>query len=270
MRIGTRLQSLIAALGIVLFFVFLLAPIAIMFPASFTAQDVLMFPPTSYSSRWYAEVFRSRDWLSSADVSLRTSIVAMLLATVAGSLVGLLAYRFGPIDPKIRLLLLSPMLVPHVVIATGLFEILVPARLLGSFWVLAIAQGAMALPVAVILSINAFEAIDRNFWVAASTLGARWPQIIGKVLFPVAGTSIIACLILTFESAWHEVTLSVFIGPAITPTLPRRMFSYLTQETSPALAAVSALLLLVTLACALLLLALSSRGKARVQPASHD
>lgn len=233
-----------------LYFIFLLTPIAIMVPASFTAQDILMFPPDRFSLRWYKEVLESTDWLAAATVSLHVSTIAMIIATLAGFLVGFCVFHYGPLGNGLRLLLISPMLVPHIVIATGLFEILVPLRLLGSKWVLAIAQAAMALPITVILSITAFEAIDRNLWTAASTLGARPFQITRKVLLPIIAAASATSLILSFESAWHEVTLAVFVGPAVEPTLANRMFSLLLQESSPALAAVSSLLLLVTLCAA--------------------
>lgn len=251
--------------GTTLLFVFLLAPIAVMVPASFTSNDILVFPPEQFSLRWYAEVLESREWLGSAAISLQISIIAMVLATGAGVLIGFVVYLFGPIGTLPRLLLLSPMLVPHVVLATGLFEILVPLGMLGAHWVLAIAQATMALPVTVILSITAFESIDRNIWIAARSLGARWEQIVVKVMLPITATSILACLILAFESAWHEVTLAVFIGPPVTPTLPSRMFSYLLQESTPALAAVCTLLLLITFLGAIMV-GLLSQERAQKRP----
>jgi ABC-type spermidine/putrescine transport system permease subunit II len=247
-----KLLRLISILFVGAYFVFLLAPIAIMVPASFTAHEILAFPPDQFSARWYVEILTSREWLGSAFVSLEIAILSMTIATVAGLMIGFVVFHYGSLGSGMRLVLLSPMFVPHIVVATGLFQILVPMKMLGDKWVLAVAQAAMALPVTVILSISAFDAIERNLWVAASTLGARWTQITCKVMLPITATSIIACLILSFENSWHEVTLSVFVGPAVQPTLPSKMFSFLLQESTPALAAVSTLLLLITLLCAAL------------------
>ncbi|MCV3241753.1 ABC transporter permease [Mesorhizobium sp. ZC-5] len=253
------------------YFVFLLAPIVVMVPASFTAHDILSFPPDQLSMRWYSEVLNSREWLDSAAMSLEIAIVSMVIATVTGVLVGFVVYHYGPLGSGLRLLLLSPMLVPHIVVATGLFQVLVPMRLLGDPWVLAIAQAAMALPVTVILSIAAFDAIERSLWTAASTLGARWHQITIKVMLPIAATSIVASLILSFENSWHEVTLAVFVGPAVQATLPSKMFSFLLQESTPALAAVSTLLLVITLVCAAILGLLSIRRRRNeAQPTSEE
>jgi ABC-type spermidine/putrescine transport system permease subunit II len=269
MVVSRKIMRLAAFAFVVAYFIFLLAPIAIVVPASFTANDILSFPPGQISTRWYSEVLNSRDWLGSATVSLQIAVVAMLIATFAGLLVGFAVYHYGQLGDGLRLLLLSPMLVPHIVVATGLFQILVPLRLLGDQWVLAIAQAAVALPVTVILSMTAFDAIERSFWTAASTLGARWSQITWKVMLPATVTSIIACLILSFENSWHEVTLAVFIGPAIEPTLPSKMFSFLLQESTPALAAVSTLLLAITLVCAAVL-GLLSIGHRRQRPIPAD
>lgn len=248
---------------VILYMAFLLAPIAIMVPASFTAQEILMFPPDHFSLRWYEDVIRGREWLAAARISLGIGAAAMVLSTIAGLLVGFCVFHYGPLSTGIRLLLVSPMLVPHIVVATGLFEILVPLKLLGSKTVLAIGHASVALPITVILSITAFEAIDRNLWTAAATLGARVRQIVTKVIMPLTATGSIACLILSFESSWHEVTLAVFVGPAVEPTLPNKMFSILLQESSPALAAVSTLLVAITLLCtgALGLLAIRRKGK---------
>lgn len=261
MRRTHKFPRLISILFVGAYFIFLLAPIAIMVPASFTAHDILTFPPDQFSTRWYTDVLTSREWLGSASVSLQIAIISMGIATLAGLMVGFVVFHYGPLGSGMRLVLLSPMLVPHIVVATGLFQILVPMQLLGDKWVLAIAQAAMALPVTVILSISAFDAIERSLWTAASTLGARWTQITRKVMLPITATSIIASLILSFENSWHEVTLSVFVGPAVQPTLPSKMFSFLLQESTPALAAVSTLLLIITLLCAGILGLLSIRRR---------
>jgi ABC-type spermidine/putrescine transport system permease subunit II len=266
-----KFLRLISILFVGAYFIFLLAPIAIMIPASFTAHDILSFPPSQFSTRWYTEVLTSREWLSSASMSLEIALVSMALATIAGMLVGFVVFHFGSLNPALRLLLLSPMLVPHIVVATGLFQILVPMRLLGDKWVLAIAQAAMALPVTVILSITAFDAIERSLWTAASTLGARWFEIARKVILPITATSILASLILSFENSWHEVTLAVFVGPAVQPTLPSKMFSFLLQESTPALAAVSTLLLVITLICVAVLGLLSiRRRRVEAQPITEE
>ena len=247
MRLQRRLIQAARAGLVLLFFGFLLMPIVVMIPASFTAGSFLQFPPEALSLRWYAFVLTSEAWLASAWVSLKIGTGAMLLSTLAGMLVGFSVYRFGRLPRGLRLLYLSPLLVPHIVVATGLFDLLVPLHLYGSGWVLALGHATMSLPISVVVSVAAFESLERSYWTAANTLGARWHQILGKVILPIIGATVAACLILTFENSWHEVTLAVFIGPGLTPTLPSKLFSLLLQENSPAFAAVSTLLLAVTL-----------------------
>ncbi len=260
-RLITGLYRQTGRVVVVLYFAFLLAPVVIMIPASFTANEILEFPPQSYSMRWYEFVLASSEWRRSALVSFRIALGAMVISTACGMFIGFTIYRFGRINNYLRLLYLSPMLIPHIVVAAGLFDLLVPMHLLGSELVLMVGHATMSLPISVVVAIAAFETVDRTFWTAASTLGARGPQIVGMVIMPIIATSIVACLILAFENSWHEVTLAVFIGPGLTPTLPNKLFTLLQQENSPAFASISTMLLLVTVVLGIILAKVSRQKK---------
>ena len=127
--------------------------------------------------------------------------------------------RFG-----FRIFLMLPLLVPQVIVATGLFVVLLHTHLLGEAWVLAIADAALALPITTLLFVGALETLDPAIWTVASTLGGRWLDILRKIVLPIVAASIAAAFILAFEVAWDEVTFAVFIGPTTVPTLPSRMF----------------------------------------------
>lgn len=255
---------------VVLYFAFLIVPIIIMVPASFSANEIMEYPPQSLSLRWYSFVLDSEQWRGSALVSLRIAIGAMFISTTCGMLIGFTIYRFGRINNYLRIVYLSPMLIPHIVVATGLFDLLVPMHLLGSEWVLMLGHATMSLPISVVVAIAAFETVDRNFWIAASTLGARWHQTVGMVIIPIISTNIVACLILAFENSWHEVTLSVFIGPGLTPTLPNKLFTLLQQENSPAFAAISTMLLLVTIVLGIILVKVPQRQSTATVETSEE
>lgn len=267
-RLTQKLWNLSGTALVVAYFAFLLAPIAIMIPSSFSSGEIVEFPPREISLRWYEFVVTSDAWRSSAWVSLRIAVAATILSTAAGMLVGFAIYRFGKINSFLRLAYLSPILIPHIVVAAGLFDILVPLHLLGSEWVLAVGHATMSLPLSVVVAIGAFETLERTYWTAANTLGARWHQIVGMIILPIISTNIIACMILAFENSWHEVTLALLIGPGLTPTLPSKLFSLLAQENSPAFAAISTLLLMVTLVLGAVL-ALAPRRKP-AGPTSDD
>lgn len=230
---------------------FVMVPIAVMIPASFGSAEVLQFPPESFSLRWYREVLGDARWLDSAWLSFRLAIAAAVLATLAGFMVAIEHMRFGRVRPLMRAYLLLPLIAPHIVLAAGLFSMLLQARLLGSPTALALAQCCLALPLAVVVLINAVEAIDPLLWTAASSLGARWWTVLLKVILPNLWLSLIVAALIAFNSAWDEVTFAVFFGPIQTPTLPSKMFSYLQELINPSVTAIATLLMTVTIVLAL-------------------
>jgi putative spermidine/putrescine transport system permease protein len=231
----------------VLIAAFLLLPVAIMVPASFGASEALQFPPRDLSLRWYSRVLTDPQWASSAALSGRLALLAAAVATLAGLLLGIAHIRLGGVKASLRAFFMLPLVVPHIVLATGLFSILLQVRLLGSASVLGFAHACLALPLTMVLFVTAVESIDPLLWTAASTLGARWPAVLRHVILPNLALTIGAAFLLAFIVSWDEVTFAIFVGPSRTPTLPSRMFLYLSELITPALTAVATLLVGVTL-----------------------
>lgn len=236
---------------------FVLLPVAIMVPASFGSAETLQFPPQDYSLRWYAQVLGDRAWLASAALSARLALFAALIATVAGLLLGITHLLLGRIRPNLRAFLMLPIVAPHIVMATGLFSILLTFRSLGDPTVLAIVHATLAVPLTMIVFMNAVDSIDPLLWTAARTLGARWWTIMRQIIMPLMITSIVVAFVLALVVSWDEVTFAIFIGPSRVPTLPARMFYYLRELITPALTAVATLLVVATFAGGLLVLAIN-------------
>jgi len=147
---------------------------------------------------------------------------------------------------SLRAYLMLPMVAPHIVLATGMFSLLLHAHLLGNQWVLGMIHACLAVPLTMIVILNAADTVDPLLWTAASTLGARWWLILKAVVLPSMALSIVIAFVLAFVVSWDEVTFAVFVGPTATPTLPSRMFSYLKELINPSLTAIATLLLAVT------------------------
>ncbi|MBX3598838.1 MAG: ABC transporter permease subunit [Rhizobiaceae bacterium] len=231
---------------------FVLAPVIIMVPASFGASDVLEFPPSEYSLRWYQQVLTERQWVASAMLSGRIALLAAAIATISGLMVAILHLLVRPVGAQMRAFLMLPIVAPNIVLATGLFSILLLTRQLGSPLVLAIAHASLALPLTMIVLVNATNSIDPLLWTAARTLGAPWWTAFGRVILPLMITSTVVGFVLALIVSWDEVTFAIFIGPSLNPTLPARMFYYLRELITPALTAVATLLVLATIAGALI------------------
>ncbi len=233
---------------------FLLLPVLIMVPSSFDASDSLQFPPSTLSLRWYRTVLGNSDWLASGWLSLRLALLAACIATVAGLMATIAHLRLGRIRAPLRAFLLLPLVAPHVVLAAGLFSVLLELHWLGSPLVLAVGHACLAIPITIVLLTGAADTLDPLLWTAASSLGARWPAVLRGIIIPNLWGSVGIAFALAFMSSWDEVTFAVFIGPTETQTLPGRMYSYLQELINPSLTAIATLLLAVTVLIGLLLL----------------
>lgn len=248
---------------------FLLLPIILLIPASLTDSEFLEFPPNRLTTRWYSSVLQDTDWLSSAMLSLRIALVAAVIATAAGLVVAVAQLRTGELRGWQRGFLLLPMLLPHIIAATGLFILALNTETIGQEWLLVAVNSAVALPVVLLLLLSAFDTVDPLLWTAASTLGARPLKILRAIIAPLVIISVVIAFVLSFHSAWDETVFAVFIGPHFTPTLPARLYAYLLQNVTPAVAAVATMLLAATILGALLVLGLQ-RLRSRLARAAAE
>lgn len=239
---------------------FLLLPVLIIVPASLSASTILEFPPRTITFDWYGEVFAGSSWIKSALVSTSISSMAALIGVFAGFCISLAQYRLGSLPRNMQGLLAVPILVPHIVVGSGLFGVML---MLGvnfeSHWPLALVYGAISIPVVMSVLIPVFQMIDPLIWTAASSLGASPWVATRKVMAPLVAPAIIVAFLLAFSVAWDETTLAIFIGPSVDPTLSVRMFGYLQQNVTPEIAALSTILLGLTCVGALLASLLSTR-----------
>ncbi|WCK80081.1 ABC transporter permease [Agrobacterium fabrum] len=243
---------------------FLFLPAVVILPASLSGTEMLEFPPRNLTFKWYQSVFDNSAWMNSAWLSVRLSALTALVAVAIGLLVALAQYRIGEIAPRIKTVMMVPIMVPHIIIGTGMFSILLNLQFgLGSIWPLVVVNSAVALPLVLSVLLPTFSTVDPLLWTAANTLGARPYQIIVKILFPVTSVAMVVAIILAFHSAWDETTFAVFIGPTVIPPITSRLYSYLQQNVTPEVAVVTTLLLAVTLAGALIVFLINSLRNSR-------
>ena len=162
-----------AALGGLTVF-YLLAPTLVIVPMSFTEARILSFPPEGFSLQWYERMVTDRQWstgiVNSAQVATLTAILATVLGTLAA--LGLSRGRF-PGRTAANALALSPLIVPVVVIAIGMFGLFVQWRISGSLIGLVVAHTALALPFVAVAVGTSLRTMDRNLELAAANLGAE-------------------------------------------------------------------------------------------------
>jgi len=241
---------------------FLIVPTLIVIPMSFNPSPMLAFPPTSFSLRWYEEFFADRAWQSSLGSSLTVAICTALLATLLGTLASYALVRGSfPGKRVLMALLISPLIVPVIMIAIGIYSVYVQWGLTGNAAGLIIAHTALSLPFVVVTVSTSLRTIDHNLEVAARGLGASGWRAFYRITLPLALPGMAAGALFAFITSWDEVVVALFITTARFRTLPVQMWSQLSERVDPTVAAVSTLLLLVTTSLSVLAMLLR-RGRA--------
>ncbi|HEY6432316.1 MAG TPA: ABC transporter permease [Acetobacteraceae bacterium] len=244
-----------------LLLVFLIAPILVVIVTSFDASPYMAFPPTRLSLRWYANFFSSAHWIEPALLSLRVGLATMASATVLGTLaaIGIARGRF-PGRQALELFLISPMVVPIVVMALGFYFLFTGYHLIGTTPAIWLGHVVIATPIVVVLVRAGLRSVDPTFDLAARSLGANYWRTLWHVTLPSIRPAILSAAAFAFLISFDEVVIATFLGGPDATTLPKRMWETIRFEIDPTLTAISALL---TVAATVVLVTIEiSRGPA--------
>lgn len=228
--------------------VYLLLPIVIVIPVSFNASPYMEFPPREWSFRWYRNYFSSRAWVEPTLLSLRVALVTSAFATGLGTLAafGLVRGRF-PGRRALEYFLVSPMVVPVIVLAVGLYLLFSGLHLVGRPIALYLAHTVLATPLVLIIVASNLRSYDATVEHAARSLGATYPRAIWHVTLPLIRPAVLSAGAFAFLTSFDEVVLAIFLGGPSATTLPKRMWDSVRYEIDPTLTAIASLLVLVSL-----------------------
>lgn len=233
------------AVGILLFLIF---PLVVVVPESFSPSSILQFPPSGVSLRWYRDFFGDPDWLRSLWLSVRLGLAVAALATVLGLCAAMALVRFVDVGKAaIRALALSPLIAPVIVTAIGLFDVMTRLDLVGTFSGLLLSHTVLALPFPFFILESALKSVDPSLEDAAVSLGASRLRAFWKVTVPLILPSLFGAALFAFLASWDEVVIVLFVGGALLQTLPVQMFQFLTTEVRPTIAAASTMLIVALL-----------------------
>jgi putative spermidine/putrescine transport system permease protein len=237
--------SIVAAL-------FLALPLVVTIPMSFSAIPSFQFPPTSYSFRYYQEYFTDPDWI---DVTYNSFLIAALttvltLAIVIPSAMGIVRYR-SRLGKQVNILVMLPMMMPHVVSALAFYSFLSQIGMNGSILGMVLAHTTLAIPVSFLVIAALMKGFDYNLERAAMSSGAGPYRTFFYVTFPVLRPGILVAALFAFLSSFNEAVVSIFIAGRNASTLPKKMFESIRLDTDPTLAVVSTLLTLSVFVCIL-------------------
>jgi putative spermidine/putrescine transport system permease protein len=222
---------------------FLLLPIAVVVPMSFSTAISFEFPPPGYSLGYYAKYFTSEEWLqptlNSLVIALGATALTMLLVVPAAF--GYVRYRFRG-KAFVNLLMMGPLIVPHVVSAVAYYGFLGRARLTGTHLGVIVAHGVLAVPVAFLVITATLKGFDRNLERAAMSAGAGPLRTFFYVTLPVLRPGMLVGALFAFLSSFNEAVVVIFIGGREAATLPKKMYESIRLESDPVIAVVSTLL----------------------------
>jgi len=245
-----------------LILLFLLLPMFVIVPISFSSAKFLTFPPPGWSLQWYEKYFTSPAWLAATWLSVRVAALTMVLATGLGTLaaLGLARGRFRG-RGLLYGLVLSPMIIPVIITAIAIYFLFARWELTGTLAGLALAHTVLAIPIVVVIVSATLQGVDPNLEHAAMNLGANRLRTFWRVTLPIIRPGVISAAIFAFIVSFDEVIIAMFLSSPTTATLPKQMWDGIRQEIDPTIAAVSTLVIVGSVA--LLLLAEVLRGQAQ-------
>lgn len=228
---------------------FLVLPILVVIPMSFSGENFLQFPPREWSLRWYESYFTSPDWLLATWISLRAAVLTMLLATPLGVAAAYGLHVSGARWARAaQLALIAPLVVPVIIFAVGIFYLYVKLGMLNTTLGLVLAHTALAIPFVLVTVSAGLSNFDSNLEKAARSLGASRLIAFLTVTLPQIRSSVISGALFAFIVSLDEVVVSLFISSGPQSTLTRRMFTGLRDQVDPTIAAISSILIVSSLA----------------------
>jgi putative spermidine/putrescine transport system permease protein len=226
---------------------FLVLPVLVIVPLSFSAGSFLTFPLPGLSLQWYQELFSSGPWQLSFRNSLVVAIATTILASILGTLAAMGLNRADfPAKSLVMALLISPMVVPIVIVGVGVYFFYAPLGLTGSLLGLTLAHTVLAVPFVLITVSATLAGFDHNLVRAAASLGAPPLLTFRRVVLPTLAPGVVSGAIFAFVTSFDEVVVALFLTGPGERTLPRQMFVGIRENISPVIAAAATLLILLS------------------------
>lgn len=256
---GNRLWLYLLAAVIMLL---LVIPTFIVIPMSFSDSQYLEFPPENWSTRWYTVYLDSSKWMRATVTSLQVGVLTMLLATPLGTMAAYALFVSGHRAARaIFTFLITPMIVPVILIAIGTFYAYGRVGLNNTISGLVLAHTVLAAPLVMIVITAALRTYDLNQERVARSLGATRVKAFFVITLPQIKFSIVTASLLSFLTSFDEVIIAIFVSGGSNATLTKHMFSALRDYIDPTIAAISTIMIVISTTLLLATQLIGSRQK---------
>ncbi len=238
-----------------LIFFFLIAPLLVIVPLSFNAvpfftftPEMMSLDPSGYSLKWYDDFFGSLNWRGAVKNSFIIAVFATLISTTLGTIAALgLSRSELPYKSAIMAILISPMIVPLIISAAGMYFFYSKIGLTSTHLGVILAHAALGTPFVVITVTATLVGFDQSLIRAAYNLGASPTVTFFRVIVPLILPGVISGALFAFITSFDEVVVILFVGSYKQRTIPWQMFSGIREQISPTILAVATLLILVSI-----------------------
>lgn len=236
------------------FATFMLAPLVMVVLVSFTDKGYISMPFDGASWRWYLAILKDDDFMTAFYRSLVLGATAATIATLFAVPAGMAIawHRFRGREALLGLLM-SPLMVPHVVLGIALLRFLTQLGASGTMWGLTAAHTVLVLPYVLRLVVAAATGFDRSLAQAAESLGASAWTVFRRVELPLIVPGVAGGWLIAFIKSFDELTMSIFVASAGTQTLPVKMYNHIANTIDPLVASISTVLIVLTLVLMMLL-----------------
>ncbi|MDH6232378.1 putative spermidine/putrescine transport system permease protein [Mesorhizobium soli] len=227
--------------------IWLVLPTLVIIPMSFNEKKSLAFPPSGFTWQWYENFFTNPDWSSSFFNSLRVAAIVAVTATIVGTLAALGLSRMKHAGAGIlRAILITPMVVPGVVLAIGIYAVYLNYQLVGTTLGFVIAHTMLAVPFVLIAVSASLEVFDVRLETAAASLGANRLTTFRTITLPLILPGILSGLLFAFVTSFDEIIVALFITSPYLKTLPVQIYTSITRDADPTVTAVGTIIFLAT------------------------
>ncbi|GAB3794022.1 ABC transporter permease [Virgibacillus kimchii] len=244
MLIENKYLKLLFTLLIVLILIFILLPIITIIIMSFNASRSLSFPLQDFTLDWYFNYFESKTWLTATVYSLQIGFLTACSTTVLGIMAAyaLVRGKFRGKDIS-YILLVTPLVVPPMVLAIALYFFFVNLQMIGSVFPIVIGHTIITFPIVLVTVSSSLQGINPNLEKASMSLGASRFKTFYKIVLPLILPGVISGALFSFLLSFDELLIPMFLGGVQISTLPTQIWGSLTYSVDPTVSAVSSLII---------------------------
>lgn len=229
---------------VVVVLAFLCVPAFLMIPISFTDANVIDWPPTGFTFKWYETFFNSPAWVEATVRSFVVAFASAVLAMIIG-VPAAFAFTRRQFLAKSAVLgiIMAPLIIPRIIIAVALFYFYSRIGLVGTYIGLIVGHAALAVPYVVVTMIAILKGYDSRYDQAAASLGGRPTRVLQHITLPILKGGLVSAFLFAFITSFDEVTVALFVTGGLNSTLPKRMWDDAILAVTPTIAVASTLLL---------------------------